>query len=140
MPERVAVGQRLGVGHVESGRAKLARSECFAQRGLIDHAAARDVHEQRPALARRERARIEEMPRLGRQRDRDGDGIRRPEDLVQFAERMEFIDERIAYGRARNGNDARSERLRALRDLLADASVADDGQRGAFERRSPRRS
>ena len=111
-----------GSGSVTSSAAPRdpAFDQRLPQRVLVDDPAAGGVDEQRGRLHARERARVDQVPGVGRERRVEGDDVGA---LEQLAERE--------AGRARAVDDLHPEAGGAARDGVADPAAADDAERGA---------
>ena len=119
---------------VDRGRSELAGAQRLDQRLLVDELAPRGVDHPRAVGQLGDRVAPEEAARLGRERQVQGQELRRREHLVRAldaldAELAEALlgDERVV------GDDAHPEAERAPGDLLADAAEAEHAERLALE-------
>jgi hypothetical protein len=124
-PERAVGRQRLGREDVEPGAAELIVEERLDERRLVDDLAASDVDEPGAPPHRRERARVEQTPRLDGERGRDGDRIGPMEQVVEAVARPGRA-RLVAGRRATQSGDLHPERLRESRRLAPDRTEPDD--------------
>ena len=135
-PERVPRRQRLGIGDVEASARERARVERRDQRLRIDDTTARDVDQVRAWLAERQALGVEKPFGRGRQRQRDRDDVGTRQEAIEIVGDTELVDERRRLARRSDGREhLHVERLRARRDLAADAPHSNDEHRTSRERR-----
>ena len=121
---RVHLG--LALEHVEPGREQPAGVQRVGERLLVDHRAARGVHEHRGRLHEREPARVDEVPGRVAAGHVQRHDVGRGEQLVEVGDVAG-----LAGVGARVVQHLHPEAGRAARDRAADAAVADDAERRA---------
>ncbi len=128
IPERVAVGQRLGIGDVEH-RAQAAALQLGDERVGDDDGAAPGVGDERAVRQGRELVRADQPAGRGRERGEDD------EDVGPGQERRQLVDPVDARRvRGRHADHADAERLQPPLDRAADRAVADDQHASAPSR------
>ncbi len=128
--EQPFVDRRLVFEHVETRGEDLPVRERVGERRLVDHRAARRVHQDGRRLHPRERRRVEQMVRLGREVRVDRDEVGLGEQVVELEASGAGL--RLDVGRERGRvavDHAHPEPLRTARDRLSDPSEADDADR-----------
>ena len=79
------LGQRFGVGDIEQCRFDAVLLQCFDQRRLVHHVAARDIHQHAIGPHCSELHRTDHMPRLGRRRHGEHDPVEFAQSPAPFA-------------------------------------------------------
>ena len=131
-PQRVAVGQRLGVGDVEPGAAERAVGQRGHQVVGHDVAAAGDVDEPGVVGARRSSGAVDDPVGLGRQGERQHHDVGAGERARRARRRRRRGRRRPPAGVvARTTVDVAAERRQQAEQRLGDAAAAEDRHPGA---------
>ena len=134
-PERMPVGQRLGVGHVEADTAEATRLERLERRHSVStRRTSRDVHEDRPGSERRKFATADEPVRRVRERRSDEDDLGTVERLGETG-RSAACSPHPARRRAAAARSSTShvERRQQPQQLERDATGPDDDDARAVQ-------
>src|SRR6185295_7166649 len=126
LPQRVIGRQRLGIRDVEPGASDLAAIERIDERRGDYTATARDVDEVGGRFHLREERRVEDAGGLRRERRGVHDEVRFCGQLRQLIRQADVAYEvRAGAAAGARRGDFHAERVRALRDLAADAAETD---------------
>ena len=130
-PQRMVLGQRLGIGDVQAGAGNPARFQRIHQVGGNRAGAAPHRHEVRAGLHGREKGCVEQAARRVRQRRRIDHHVGLPGQVQRFVGQADVVHVvRTIPAAAAGRDDAHAEAMGAPRRLGADAAQADD-QHGA---------
>ena len=127
LANRVVGGERLALVDVERGAAEVAAVERRHERLVVDDAAARQVGDDAARGHERDLAAADQPLRLVVERRVDRDDVRLLEKRIECRGPAESQCSEAIVGDVRIEPDGlHAERLRAQRDLTADAADADD--------------
>ena len=123
-------GVRLFAEHVERRAGHLARPKRLEQRVLVEQRATRRVDDSHAGTHRGERVGPDRAPRLGGQREVQGDEVRGG---IRGLRRLDGFHAKLTEAIVRDvrvvGDDPHPEPKRAPRDLLADSAEAEHAER-----------
>ncbi len=137
LPQRIIRRQRLLRKHVEAGAGDLAGLQCLDQRRFVDHAAARDIDQERARLHDGKHLLADDAARLGRQRRERDQEIELGRDLHQIVTVHHAVEARRRPRTAADADHRHMKRLADRREVFGDQPDAEnaDGLAGEQRRR-----